>query len=46
MREIFVGSDAVASRRLSEYELRRWYRPVYRDVIARNAHGCGPKAKR
>jgi hypothetical protein len=32
MREIFVGSEAVASRRLSEYELRRWYRPVYRDV--------------
>jgi len=32
MREIFVGSEAVASHRLSEYELRRWYRPVYRDV--------------
>ena len=32
MQEIFVGSEAVASRRLSEHELRRWYRPVYRDV--------------
>jgi len=32
MREIFVGSEAVASRQLSEHELRRWYRSIYRDV--------------
>ena len=32
MREVFIGSEAVASGRLTEHELRRWYRSVYRDV--------------
>ncbi len=32
MREIFVGSEAIGSGRLTEHELRRWYRALYRDV--------------
>lgn len=32
MREVFVGSEAVAAGRISEHELRRWYQPVFRDV--------------
>jgi len=32
MREIFVGSEAIASGRLTEHELRRWCRALYPDV--------------
>jgi len=32
MGEVFIGSDAVAAAALTEYELRRWYRPIFRDV--------------
>jgi len=32
MGEVFIGSDAVAAGALTEYELRRWYRPIFRDV--------------
>lgn len=29
---MFIGSEAIASRQLTGYELRRWYQPIYRDV--------------
>jgi hypothetical protein len=32
MNEVFIGSEAIASKRFTEHELRRWYRPIYRDV--------------
>ncbi|MBB3751685.1 hypothetical protein FHT44_004180 [Mycolicibacterium sp. BK634] len=32
MNDVFIGSEAIASGRLTEHELRRWYRPIYRDV--------------
>jgi len=32
MGEVFIGSDAVAAAALTEYELRRFYRPIFRDV--------------
>ncbi|MEE6179123.1 hypothetical protein [Mycobacterium sp. 050134] len=35
MGEILIGSEAIAAGVLSEYELRRWYRKVFRDVYTR-----------
>ncbi|HZA11146.1 hypothetical protein [Mycobacterium sp.] len=32
MGEVFIGSEAVASGRLTRYQVRRWYRPIYRGV--------------
>ena len=32
MGEVFRGSEALRDGRLTEYELRRWYRPIFRDV--------------
>jgi hypothetical protein len=32
MGEVFIGSEAVAAGRLTEHELRRWYRSIFRDV--------------
>jgi hypothetical protein len=32
MEDVFVGSHAVAARRLTRDELQRWYRPIYRGV--------------
>lgn len=32
MPEVFIGSQAVATGALTEHQLRRWYRPVFRDV--------------
>lgn len=32
MGEVFKGTEAVAQGRLTEYALRRWYRPIFRDV--------------
>jgi hypothetical protein len=32
MGEVFVGSEAIATGKLTEYELRRWYRPIFHDV--------------
>jgi hypothetical protein len=32
MAEVFVGSEAVESGELTEHQLRRWYRPMFRDV--------------
>jgi len=32
MGEVFLGSEAIANGALTEYQLRRWYRPIFRDV--------------
>ena len=32
MGEVFRGSEALRQAVLTEHELRRWYRPVFRDV--------------
>lgn len=32
MRQLIVGSQALAAGTLTEYELRRWYRRVHRDI--------------
>jgi hypothetical protein len=32
MGEVFIGSEAVAARRLTRHELQRWYRTIYRGV--------------
>lgn len=32
MGEVFIGSEAIAATKLTEYQLRRWYRPIFRDV--------------
>lgn len=32
MGEVFIGSEAIATAKLTEYQLRRWYRPIFRDV--------------
>jgi hypothetical protein len=33
MTEVFIGSEALAEATLTRHELRRWYRPIYRDVL-------------
>ena len=38
VREAFLGSEALAQGRLTEYELRRWHRTVFRDVFVRKGH--------
>jgi hypothetical protein len=30
--EVFVGSEAIAAGKLTEHQVRRWYRPIFRDV--------------
>ncbi|OBG25206.1 hypothetical protein [Mycobacterium sp. 852002-51057_SCH5723018] len=32
MGEVFVGSEAISAGALNEYQLRRWYRTIFRDV--------------
>ncbi|MCV7330061.1 hypothetical protein [Mycobacterium cookii] len=32
MGEVFRGSEALSDSALTEHELRRWYRPIFRDV--------------
>lgn len=32
MGEVFLGSEALAAKTLTEYELRRWYRSIFPDV--------------
>jgi hypothetical protein len=32
MGEVFIGSEAIAAGRLNDYQLRRWYRTIFRDV--------------
>jgi hypothetical protein len=38
MRTVFLGSEAVAQRRVTEHELRRWHRAIYRDVYVPSRH--------
>ncbi|OBG27157.1 hypothetical protein [Mycobacterium sp. E3198] len=38
MAEVFLGSEAVAGGAFTEYQLRRWYRPVFRDVYIPRRH--------
>lgn len=38
MTAVFLGSEAVAERRLTAYELRRWHRAIYRDVYVPAKH--------
>jgi hypothetical protein len=38
MREVFLGSEAVAQGRLTQYELRRWHRSIFRDVYVPRPH--------
>jgi hypothetical protein len=32
MGEVFLGSEALAAAALNDYQLRRWYRTIFRDV--------------
>lgn len=32
MGQVFVGSEAIRAATLTEHQLRRWYRPIFRDV--------------
>jgi hypothetical protein len=32
MGEVFLGSEAIAAAALNDYQLRRWYRTIFRDV--------------
>jgi hypothetical protein len=32
MGEVFIGSEAIATSALNDYQLRRWYRTIFRDV--------------
>src|ERR1700751_4489213 len=32
MGEVFMGSEAIAASELNDYQLRRWYRKMFRDV--------------
>ena len=32
MREVFIGSEAITAAASNEYQLRRWYRTIFRDV--------------
>jgi hypothetical protein len=32
MGEVFRGSEALRDAALTEYQLRRWYRPIFRDI--------------
>jgi hypothetical protein len=32
MGEVFIGSDAIASGRLTRHQLKRWHRPIFRGV--------------
>lgn len=38
MREVFIGSEALAAGRLTEHELRRWHHAIFRDVFLRNGY--------
>jgi hypothetical protein len=32
MGDAFIGSEAIAAGELNDYQLRRWHRPIFRDV--------------
>jgi hypothetical protein len=38
MRNVFLGSEALAQRQLTEHELRRWHRAIFRDVYVPSGH--------
>ncbi|AEF38001.1 MAG: hypothetical protein WBH51_14935 [Mycolicibacter algericus] len=38
MRNVFIGSEALAQGLLTEHELRRWYRAIFRDVYVPAPH--------
>jgi hypothetical protein len=38
MRNVFLGSEAVAQGKLTEYELRRWHRTIFRGVYLPSRH--------
>ncbi len=38
MRNVFIGSEALAQGLLTEYELRRWHRAIFRDVYVPVGH--------
>ncbi|KZS84340.1 hypothetical protein B4U45_12790 [Mycobacterium persicum] len=38
MTAVFLGSEAVTSRKMTRHELQRWYRPVYPGVYAPQRH--------
>ncbi|MGH3674384.1 MAG: hypothetical protein ACRDU5_01330 [Mycobacterium sp.] len=38
MGEVFIGSEAVATGKLTEYELRRWYQAIFRDIYLPKSH--------
>lgn len=38
MGEVFIGSEALAQGRLTEYELRRWHKAIFRDVYVPARH--------
>lgn len=38
MRNVFLGSEALAQGRLTEHELRRWHRALFRDVYVPAGH--------
>lgn len=38
MSDVFLGSEALAQGRLTEHELRRWHRPIFRDVYVPKTH--------
>ena len=38
MGEVLIGSEAIANKSLTEYRLRRSYRPIFRDVYVRKGH--------
>jgi hypothetical protein len=40
MENVFLGSEAIATGLLTEHELRRWYRPIFRDVYV--PRDCAP----
>ncbi|ORA15132.1 hypothetical protein [Mycobacterium arosiense] len=38
MGKVFIGSEAVAAAMLTDYQLRRWHRPIFRDVYVPKRH--------
>jgi hypothetical protein len=38
MGEVFRGSEALGDAALTEHQLRRWYRPIFRDVYVPRHH--------
>ena len=45
MGEVFRGSEAVAEGQLTEWALRRWYRPIFRDVYVPKHHAVNVRDK-